>query len=103
MKLNKRLLSAIKDYYFNRYRQYNLDYQTFGGQNILVAQRTKFIWNKEADLTAISAAAIPPRKFINFQAYSGTFWFTRKTRKGRLVTYEINENTFPEAIKKENK
>lgn len=79
MKLQKRLLNAIQTYYFNRGRAGSVK------------------WNKEADLDAIAELA---RKYnYGFEAISGSFWFTYKTRADISRVIQITEKTFPNGVR----
>ncbi len=103
MKPNNRVIAAIKDYYFNRYRQYEVGYsnETKSG---LKAERTKFQWDKEGDLSKISEAAID-QGFVHFQSICGTFWLTYKTKTGKFHTIKTDEDLFPKfvVVKEEKK
>lgn len=74
MKLTNKLRYAITAYYLNRSRQESVK------------------WDKESDLNTISDCT---PKGYNFQAITGTFWFTRST-KNYVHSYETNEKIFPE-------
>jgi hypothetical protein len=76
MRLNKKCLVAIKDYYFNRYR--NTTYKT--------------PWNKESDLNRI--VLYKPSK-TSFVAIAGTFIF----KCGKQEIW-ITEETYPEGTLK---
>lgn len=72
MEMTKKLYNAIEAYYRNRARQ------------------SVQPWDKAADLDAIDAAATK----YHFEAISGTFFFSRNTRRYR-VTWQTNEAAFP--------
>ena len=93
MKPNRKVIEAIKDYFYNRSRQYDVTYsnETKSGYK---AERTKFQWDKDGDLNKISKAVLK-QGFVRFQAIAGTFWFTYKTPSGKFPTIKTDEDLFP--------
>lgn len=96
MKANKSLLYAIQSYYFNRHRQYKYTYVPEAGVYIGVVRKDSK-WDKDGDLDNIGVEA--KKQKLGFFAISGTFWFTRQLKKGKVARYTTNETMFPNFVR----
>ena len=94
MKPNKKIIETIKDYYFNRFRQYEVNYSSETKSGLKAELNPTFRWDKDGDLNKIFAAT-KKQGFVRTQAIAGTFWLTYKTRTGKFHTIKTDEDLFP--------
>ena len=97
MKPNKKVLDAIKDYYYNRSRQQVVSYFNETKSGLKAELNPNFHWDKEGDLNKIFAQT-KKQGFIQTQAIAGTFWLTYKTRTGKVHTIKTDEDLFPKFV-----
>jgi hypothetical protein len=102
MKPNLKVIDAIKNYYFNRMRQYEVNYSNETKSGLKAELNPNFHWDKEGDLNKIFTQ-MQKQGFVQTQAISGTFWLTYKTRTGKFHTIKTDEDLFPkfELVKEE--
>ena len=103
MKPNKRVIEAIKDYFYNRSRTVVWDYSSETKSGLKAERNPNFHWDKEGDLNKLFAAT-KRQGFVNTQACAGTFWLTYKTPTGKFHTLKTDEDLFPkfELVKKDS-
>ncbi len=94
MKPSKRLIEALRNYYYNCSRQYKVSYSNESASGYKVERNPNFTWNKDADSAAIFLAA-KQQGFTNNSGCASTFWFGYKTKSGKTVTFETDSNQFP--------